>query len=91
VIETRLLVLGGFGRSGMMASGFGNPKIENCANNDGCFDDTSNGAVTATFQDTQLNPRRPTGAGRAWPSIASFTEKASRLYKQERSAFSDCA
>src|SRR6202022_2796249 len=43
----RLLVLGGFGNSGSMVTGFGNPKIETFANNDGWFDDISDGPVTA--------------------------------------------
>jgi L-Lysine epsilon oxidase N-terminal/L-lysine epsilon oxidase C-terminal domain len=47
--HNRLLVLGGFGNSGSMDQGFGNPKIEHYANNDGWFDDTSDGPVTATL------------------------------------------
>jgi L-Lysine epsilon oxidase N-terminal/L-lysine epsilon oxidase C-terminal domain len=50
----RLLVLGGFGNSGSMQSGFGNPKIEEYANNDGWFDDTSDGPVQARFIGTLL-------------------------------------
>ncbi|MFN0215146.1 MAG: LodA/GoxA family CTQ-dependent oxidase [Saprospiraceae bacterium] len=45
----RLLVLGGFGNSGSMNSGFGEPHVETYANNDGWFDDTSDGPVTATL------------------------------------------
>ena len=45
----RLLVLGGLGASGSMKTGFGNPKIEDYANNDGWFDDTSDGSVRATL------------------------------------------
>jgi hypothetical protein len=52
--HNRLLVLGGFGNSGTMASGFGNPKIEAYANNDGWFDDISDGPVTAVFKYTLL-------------------------------------
>jgi hypothetical protein len=47
--RNRLLVLGGFGNSGSMQQGFGNPKIETYANNDGWFDDVSDGPVTARF------------------------------------------
>ena len=50
----RLLVLGGHGNSGSMLSGFGNPKIENYANNDGWFDDISDGPVTASLAYTVL-------------------------------------
>jgi len=45
----RLLVLGGHGNSGSFKSGFGEPKITAYANNDGWFDDTSDGPVTATL------------------------------------------
>jgi hypothetical protein len=48
----RLLVLGGFGNSGSMLGGFGNPKIESFANNDGWFDDVSDGPVNARFVGT---------------------------------------
>ena len=47
--RNRLLVLGGFGNSGGMLAGFGNPKIQAYANNDGWFDDVSDGPVTAAF------------------------------------------
>jgi hypothetical protein len=43
----RLLVLGGYGQSGSYKKGFGEPVIKNYANNDGWFDDTSDGPVTA--------------------------------------------
>jgi hypothetical protein len=43
----RLLVFGGFGRSGSYKTGFGQPVITHYANNDGWFDDTSDGPVTA--------------------------------------------
>jgi hypothetical protein len=72
----RLLVLGGFGNSGTMLSGFGNPKIEAYANNDGWFDDISDGPVSAVFKYTLLaidgqpapaNARHPKlGADGAW-------------------------
>jgi hypothetical protein len=48
----RLLILGGFGNSGSMLGGFGNPKIETFANNDGWFDDVSDGPVNARFVGT---------------------------------------
>src|SRR5262249_49601482 len=43
----RLLVLGGHGNSGSFLEGFGHPRIETYANNDGWFDDTSDGPVMA--------------------------------------------
>ncbi|HEY6924110.1 MAG TPA: LodA/GoxA family CTQ-dependent oxidase, partial [Steroidobacteraceae bacterium] len=48
--QARLLVLGGHGRSGSMRTGFGEPKISSYANNDGWFDDTSDGPVTAQLE-----------------------------------------
>jgi hypothetical protein len=42
-----LLVLGGHGNSGSFLSGFGEPHIDDYSNNDGWFDDTSDGPVTA--------------------------------------------
>jgi L-Lysine epsilon oxidase N-terminal/L-lysine epsilon oxidase C-terminal domain len=42
-----LLVLGGHGCSGTFKDGFGNPRIEDYANNDGWFDDVSDGPVMA--------------------------------------------
>ena len=45
----RLVVLGGLGNSGSSKSGFGQPSIQNYANNDGWFDDTSDGPVTAVL------------------------------------------
>lgn len=46
--EGRLLVLGGHGHSGSyQTDGYGQPLIESYANNDGWFDDTSDGPVTA--------------------------------------------
>lgn len=42
-----LLVLGGRGHSGTFLHGFGQPRIDHYANNDGWFDDTSDGPVTA--------------------------------------------
>ena len=43
----RLLVLGGHGRSGTELTGPGEPHIEDYANNDGWYDDTSDGPVMA--------------------------------------------
>jgi hypothetical protein len=43
----RLLVLGGHGRSGTYKTGVGQPRIDNYANTDGWFDDTSDGPVMA--------------------------------------------
>ncbi|HEX8293895.1 MAG TPA: LodA/GoxA family CTQ-dependent oxidase, partial [Pyrinomonadaceae bacterium] len=43
----RLLVLGGHGNSGSLQTGFGQPAIQSYANNDGWFDDVSDGPVMA--------------------------------------------
>lgn len=43
----RLLVLGGHGHAGSMLTGFSQPRIDHYANNDGWFDDTSDGPVMA--------------------------------------------
>lgn len=43
----RLLVLGGHGNSGTVNRGLGHPRIDTYANNDGWFDDTSDGVVMA--------------------------------------------
>ncbi|MGX2042085.1 LodA/GoxA family CTQ-dependent oxidase [Methylocaldum sp. MU1018] len=45
--EGRLLVLGGYGRSGSEKSGPGEPHIADYANNDGWYDDVSDGPVMA--------------------------------------------
>ena len=45
--SSRLIVLGGFGNSGSARQGLGQPSIQGYANNDGWFDDTSDGPVTA--------------------------------------------
>lgn len=45
--QGRLLVLGGHGHSGSFLSGFAQPRIETYANNNGWFDDTSDGPVMA--------------------------------------------
>lgn len=43
----RLLVLGGHGCAGTFNQGFGHPRIDTYANNDGWFDDSSDGPVMA--------------------------------------------
>ena len=48
--HNRLLVLGGFGNSGSMKTGFGQPMITQYANNDGWFDDISDGPVQARIK-----------------------------------------
>ncbi|NES19612.1 MAG: hypothetical protein F6K41_11955, partial [Symploca sp. SIO3E6] len=45
--QGRLIVLGGYGNSGTTKQGLGYPRIDNYANNDGWFDDTSDGVVKA--------------------------------------------
>jgi len=45
----RLLVVGAYGNSGSMKSGFGDPQITEYANNDGWFDDIADGPVTAVL------------------------------------------
>jgi hypothetical protein len=45
--HARLLVLGAFGNSGSSLTGLGQPKIQAFANNEGWFDDLSDGPVTA--------------------------------------------
>jgi len=45
--QGRLLVLGGHGNSGTAKTGLGQPRIDDYANNDGWFDDTSDGPVMA--------------------------------------------
>jgi len=45
--QGRLLVLGGHGNSGCFKDGFGHPRIDDYANNDGWFDDVSDGPVMA--------------------------------------------
>lgn len=48
--HNRLIVLGGYGCSGSMKTGFGEPHISTYANNDGWFDDIADGPVTAQIQ-----------------------------------------
>ncbi len=45
--QGRLLVLGAHGRSGSAKTGPGHPRIDDYANNDGWFDDSSDGSVMA--------------------------------------------
>ena len=47
--HNRLLVLGGLGNSGSSKSGATEPSIQHYANNDGWFDDISDGPVSATL------------------------------------------
>src|SRR5262249_27482332 len=47
--HNRLLVLGGLGNSGSAKTGIGQPSIQHYANNDGWFDDTSDGPVRANL------------------------------------------
>jgi hypothetical protein len=57
----RLLVLGGFGNSGSYKTGFGHPVIHHYANNDGWFDDISDGPVMAqiVYEVTAVDGRKP--------------------------------
>jgi hypothetical protein len=48
--QGRLIVLGGHGNSGSYLTGLGQPSISNFANNDGWFDDVSDGPVTAILE-----------------------------------------
>jgi hypothetical protein len=48
--EGRLIVLGGHGASGSYETGLGQPRITAYANNDGWFDDVSDGPVTAILE-----------------------------------------
>jgi hypothetical protein len=75
----RLLVLGGFGRSGSVLPD--NP-IRDYANNDGWFDDTSDGPVTATVALKRGGPVPVTGG---WvlvapPDFSPHTENLVTLY-----------
>ena len=45
--DLSLTVLGGYGNSGSYKQGFGQPRIDHYANNDGWFDDISDGPVSA--------------------------------------------
>jgi len=76
----RLLVLGGYGNSGTMLAGFGNPKIEALPNNDGWFDDYVRRAGHCVFRYTcsrsttagAANARTPSSVPKdpAWKSSA---------------------
>jgi len=62
--HNRLLVLGGMGNSGSARQGLGEPSIQSFVNNDGWFDDESDGPVSATLviQVTTIDgvPAQPT-------------------------------
>lgn len=47
--HNRLLVLGGYGNSGSMSTAYGEPSTQDYANNDGWFDDISDGPITANI------------------------------------------
>ena len=61
----RLLVLGGFGNSGSYKKEFGDPVIKHYANNDGWFDDLSDGPVTARvkYEVVKIDGRDPSTKG----------------------------
>ncbi|MEY2881280.1 MAG: hypothetical protein RLZZ15_3660, partial [Verrucomicrobiota bacterium] len=63
--SSRLVVLGGFGNSGSAATGLGQPFVDHYANNDGWFDDTSDGPVTALINYTilKVDGRPPVNPG----------------------------
>lgn len=67
--DAHLLVVGGYGNSGSMNEGFGEPQITNFANNDGWFDDISDGPITAVLyyfdEETQRKTAVPIDDG-AW-------------------------
>jgi hypothetical protein len=75
----RLIVLGGFGNSGSSKTEFGQPYITSFANNDGWFDDVSDGPVTAQLlckvnkiDDRPLDPNiYPSGLSVAVPVEAA--------------------
>ncbi len=48
--NNRLIVLGGYGKSGSFKDEFGDPKISSFANNDGWFDDIADGPVMAILK-----------------------------------------
>ena len=68
--HNRLLVLGGRGNSGSVRTGLGEPSIQNYANNDGWFDDISDGPVTAS-----LNLPDPQGR---WPRPSPRSAKTNQ-------------
>lgn len=70
----KLLVLGGFGHSGSMKTGFEDPVIRSYANNEGWFDDTSDGPVMARLKfwvDDIKRPRFIDVEAPAWVVAAS--------------------
>lgn len=62
--SSRLIVLGGHGNSGSYLQGFGEPVIRHYANNDGWFDDVSDGPITAQllFTIDTVDGQKPIGA-----------------------------
>jgi hypothetical protein len=74
--HNRLLVLGGMGNSGSAKAGLGNPKISNYANNDGWFDDISDGPVNAALVFTVLDEDGQTKTGFAPPAPLPVDEGA---------------
>ncbi len=48
--QGRLVLLGGHGAAGSYLSGLGQPQVQSFANNDGWFDDVSDGPVTAILE-----------------------------------------
>ena len=60
----RLLVLGGYGNSGSYKMGFGEPVIKHYANNEGWFDDVSDGPVMAriVYKVIKEDGRKPSPA-----------------------------
>lgn len=82
----RLIVLGGFGKSGHVDDA---KPISHYANNDGWFDDTSDGSVTA---DVILGGKSVPAVG-AWvivapPDFAPFTDNIVTLYEVMKEAVS---
>ncbi|HEV2802895.1 MAG TPA: LodA/GoxA family CTQ-dependent oxidase [Pyrinomonadaceae bacterium] len=74
----RLVVLGGYGNSGSFKTGFGQPVITAYANNDGWFDDTSDGPVLARikYQVTSEDGRPPDAGKKPVYLYANVDESA---------------
>lgn len=73
--SSRLIVLGGFGNSGSCRQGLGEPSIQTYANNDGWFDDTSDGPVTAQikYKPKTVDGRTPIQPG---PTLVNVEDAA---------------
>ena len=73
--SSRLIVLGGFGNSGSSRPGVGEPSIQTYANNDGWFDDTSDGPVTAQikYKPLKIDGRDPINAA---PTVVNVDDNA---------------